>query len=51
MISKHISEKEAVKSITALRLGIDNLPVAMDAVLLLAWLYWESVKNKIVSFI
>ena len=26
MISKHISEKEAVKSITALRLGIDNTP-------------------------
>ena len=26
MISKHISEKEATKSITALRLGIDNTP-------------------------
>jgi len=26
MISEHISEKEAVKSITALRLGIDNTP-------------------------
>ena len=25
-ISEHISEKEAVKSITALRLGIDNTP-------------------------
>ena len=28
MISEHISEKEAVKSITALRLGIDNTPDA-----------------------
>jgi hypothetical protein len=26
MISKHISEKEATKSVTALRLGIDNTP-------------------------
>ena len=26
MISKHISDKEATKSITALRLGIDNTP-------------------------
>ena len=26
MISKHISEKEATKSITALRLGLDNTP-------------------------
>lgn len=26
MISKHISEKEAVKSITALRLGLNNTP-------------------------
>ena len=26
MISEHISEKEATKSITALRLGIDNTP-------------------------
>ena len=26
MISQHISEKEATKSITALRLGIDNTP-------------------------
>lgn len=26
MISKHISEKEATKSLTALRLGIDNTP-------------------------
>jgi zinc D-Ala-D-Ala carboxypeptidase len=26
MISKHISEKEATKSITALRLNIDNTP-------------------------
>ena len=26
MISKHISEKEATKSITTLRLGIDNTP-------------------------
>jgi hypothetical protein len=26
MISKHISEKEATKSITAMRLGIDNTP-------------------------
>ena len=25
-ISEHISEKEATKSITALRLGIDNTP-------------------------
>ena len=26
MISKHISEKEATKSVTALRLGLDNTP-------------------------
>ena len=26
MISEHISEKEATKSITALRLGLDNTP-------------------------
>ena len=26
MISEHISEKEATKSVTALRLGIDNTP-------------------------
>ena len=26
MISKHISEKEATKSVTALRLNIDNTP-------------------------
>ena len=26
MISKHITEKEATKSVTALRLGIDNTP-------------------------
>lgn len=31
MISKHISMKEATKSITALRLGIDNTPNA-DAI-------------------
>ena len=26
MISEHISEKEATKSVTALRLGLDNTP-------------------------
>jgi len=58
MISKHISEKEATKSITALRLGIDNTPNgnAIGNMRLLAhWIFeplreWVGGPIKINSF-
>jgi len=34
-----------------LNLGLSDLPMAMDAIFLLAWIYYESIKNKIVDFI
>ena len=58
MISEHISEKEATKSVTALRLGIDNTPNgnALGNMKLLAhWLFeprreWVGGPIKITSF-
>jgi zinc D-Ala-D-Ala carboxypeptidase len=58
MISKHISEKEATKSITALRLGIDNTPngnVIGNMRLLAHWIFeplrkWVGGAIKINSF-
>ncbi len=47
MISKHISEKEATKSVTALRLGIDNTPNG-DAIInmkLLAEMVFEPLRE------
>tara|TARA_R100001440_G_C2450395_1_gene107990 strand:+ start:84 stop:542 length:459 start_codon:yes stop_codon:yes gene_type:complete len=47
MISKHISEKEATKSITALRLGIDNTPngVTISNMKLLAEKVFEPLRE------
>jgi D-alanyl-D-alanine dipeptidase len=47
MISKHISEKEATKSITALRLGIDNTPngVTISNMQLLAEKVFEPLRE------
>ena len=58
MISKHISEKEATKSITALRLGIDNTPngnVIGNMRLVAHWIFeplreWVGGAIKINSF-
>ena len=47
MISKHISYKEATKSITAMRLGIDNTPNgnALNAMKILAEKIFEPLKK------
>jgi len=47
MISQHISEKEATKSITALRLGIDNTPngVTISNMQLLAEKVFEPLRE------
>ena len=58
MISPHISEKEATKSVTALRLGIDNTPngnVIGNMRLLAHWIFeplreWVGGPIKINSF-
>ena len=49
MISKHISEKEATKSVTALRLGIDNTPneYARQNMELLAEKIFEPLRNAV----
>ena len=58
MISKHISEKEATKSVTALRLNIDNTPngTALNNMKILAETVFEPLREwvggpiKITSF-
>ena len=58
MISKHISEKEATKSVTALRLNIDNTPngTALNNMKILAEKVFEPLREwvggpiKITSF-
>ena len=58
MISKHISEKEATKSVTALRLNIDNTPngTAINNMRILAEEIFEPLRKwvggpiKITSF-
>lgn len=47
MISKHISEKEATKSVTALRLGIDNTPngTALNNMKILAEKVFEPLRE------
>ena len=47
MISKHISEKEATRSVTALRLGIDNTPngTALNNMKILAEKVFEPLRE------
>ena len=47
MISKHISLQEGIKSITAIRLGIDNSPMDddMDSMVTLAKKIFEPLRS------